>query len=129
MSTNVTPKDPRLNPAMTARVDAARLAWDARPSNGNRKVFASFDDLLDAFASDCMRFSDIGVALGVSREWVRQLWRDHFAHLFRGKTGQQRQRACTIASRRDMPQLRCLSARRLKQRTRRSATVALPRRA
>lgn len=70
------------------------------------RAFASFDDMLDSFASECMSWSDIGVGLGVSRERVRQVYNRYFAALFpwHKSPGRKRVKVCTRLRRQEARQ-------------------------
>lgn len=101
------PKDPRLVPEMAEKVAALRQWWNVdrlAPRKGIRPtVLLTFDEMLDALLDECLRYGDIALAAGVSRERIRQIHRDEFSLIlpYRRGTGWKRQRSCTLAKRRD----------------------------
>ena len=80
-------------------VQAAKAKWDTAGNITRRKHNASFEDWLEYFKSDCVRFEAIGDEVGLTRERVRQIYNDHFCELFEGKSGRERVQACTLESR------------------------------
>lgn len=67
--------------------------------HGKIKVTMTFEELFEAFQSDCITLTRIGELNGVSRERIRQIYNLWFRDLFEGKSGRGRIKACTIVNR------------------------------
>lgn len=111
------PKDPRLVPEMAEKVAEARKRWEDRLQGISSKplkdgsdlkrtgsiprVQLSFDEMLDALLEDCVSYTDIGIACGVSRESIRQIHQKYFSSIlpYRSGTGHKRVKTCTLVKR------------------------------
>ena len=79
------------------KVRQRQRKWEARNRDGfSVKITMGFEELFDAFQSDCITQSQIAKINGVSRERIRQIYDKWFADLFDGKKGLDRVKACTI---------------------------------
>lgn len=83
-----------------SRTEEARWRWkhhDSRGGNG-RKLSLSFDELYGLFQNDCNSFTDIGRLSNppVTRERIRQIYREYFADAVGRPNGQTRIRVCTL---------------------------------
>ena len=76
-------------------IASRRLQWDATKP---RRLVMNFDELLDAFKSECISFRAIGDANNVTRERIRQIYQKWFADLCEAENGRERVKACTVVN-------------------------------
>lgn len=72
---------------------------EGQGSGTPRKMTMTFDELFEAFQSDCITQVQIAKANNVSRERIRQIYDEWFRDLFEDKSGRDRVAACTLVNR------------------------------
>jgi len=93
------------NPTL-AHTDASALTakakWDADAKYRNRpnaRLHLEFNEWLEYFSTNCVRFRGLARQTGVSYQRVQQIYDKYFRELFDERDGRQRYRACTLERR------------------------------
>jgi len=68
-----------------------------KSTHHKRKCFLGFDELFELFKNDCNNFEFIGQKAGVSKERIRQIYKEYFKDIFLHRSGgHKRQKMCTL---------------------------------
>lgn len=81
-------------------VQAAKARWDeGKNYRHHAKNNLSFENWLEYFKADYVRFSEIAEETKLTGERVRQIYNAYFRCLFKGKSGTERRQFCTLENR------------------------------
>ena len=87
-------------PIIHKRIESSRQAFEFRKQHSGTIASFSFEELLEIFRNDCLKFSEIGKQFGVSRERIRQIYQHYFSQVIpRRPNGRVREKVCTLKKR------------------------------